>query len=330
MNDDELRRAFHAIADGELPPDFPDRVFARLSERRSGRPRWSIAVVAAATVAAVLLLAVIVTRPSGLSDEPTPPATASSKAEPTPASATDVTLTVEMTPGGARPPDDSTPNEVVFALQGNRAVYRDYDWGRSRSEERVAYLTPQQVDALVAFAIGPGGMADAEAEYPRNSRGPSGQTIITLTSPGLTKTVTYGLAAGNLTRDEDPTLGGLPELMERLGHFSSEVQRGNASGGMLHTDVEASIRAAFADERLTDLLAQGGHTIERVVPAERDGEALVFIATGPEQGWPQEMVVCESGQTTGEMTGIVWLVDFDQERVVAVSPRWGSFDCIGS
>jgi len=332
MNDDELRSAFHDLADGRLPIDFTDQVLAALPARKAASSRRPLTFALAGLGLATVIAAVALSRPAPVGDVPTPTAEPSPDvtAIPSPDAAEGIVLTVEITPGGAAAgsPDDDRPNEMVFSLQGNRAVYRDYDWGTSRSEERVAYLTPAQVEELVEFAIGPGGMAEAQAEYPRNSLGPSGQTIITLVSPELTKTVTYGLGPGNLTRDQDPALGGLPDLVERLGHFSTEVERGNASGGLPLDDVDRAIGIALGDPRLSDLLAPGGHVVERVIAANLEDTMLVFLVLGDDQTeWP-EIDVCESSQASGGVTGVVWLVSLDENRVLAVSPRWDSFDCL--
>ena len=329
MNDDELRSAFHDLADGRLPVDFGDRVLAALPVRKAASSRRPFTLALAGLAAAAVLLAIVLGRPATpVGDGPSASADATAAASPD--AAEGIVLTLEVTPGGASVPGGFGPNSVVFSLRGNRAVYRDYLGGMSRSQEHVAYLTPAQLEELIAFAIGPGGMAEAQTDYPRDSLGPSGQTVITLVSPQLTKTVRYGQAPGNLTRDQDPTLGGLPELVERLGHFSTQVELGNAGGGLPVVDVDRAIDIALRDERLIDLLVPGGHVIERVIPVALDDIVLVFLVLGDDQtDWP-EIVVCVSSQASGDRTGVVWLVSLDENRILAMSPRWGAFDCLNS
>jgi len=44
--------------------------------------------------------------------------------------------------------------------------------------------------------------------------------------------------------------------------------------------------------------------------------------------WPPGEA-CDIGGAAGPMTGIVWQVDLEEQRVLAVSPRWGDVDCLG-
>jgi hypothetical protein len=172
-------------------------------------------------------------------------------------------------------------------------------------------------------------MAEALTEYERPSLGPSGHTIITLESPELTKTIDYALGPGNLVRDTDPALGGLPELMDLLGRFSTAVEQGMASGGMALTDVELAERIALGDERFADLLSSTPYETDRVVPAGSGaGEALVFISADGDGAWWPEMDACDIGGADGPATGVVWLVDLAGKTILAVSPRWGTVDCL--
>jgi len=325
--DEELRRAFHDLTDHDLPPGFTDLVVAGLPDRRRST-RWR--AWTGAGVVAVLGIVVLVSlgpmRSGGDPEISAPPTAVVSPAASVPAAAEGVTLVVESTPGGAI--TGNRENVPIFELREGRAIYRDFEFGRSVSETKVAFLTDAQVRELVAFATGPGGMTEALTEYERGSFGPSGHTIITLESPELTKTVDYWLAPGNLVRDTDPALGGLPDLMDLLGRFSTAVEQGMASGGMALTDVELAEAIAFGDERFADLLSSTAYETDRVVPALGAGEALVYISVDPDgAAWP-EIDACDIGGAEGPATGVVWLVDLAEQTILAVSPRWGTVDCL--
>lgn len=334
MNESDLRRAFRALSAGELPVDFVDDIVRRLPDRP--RQRGRVAIAAGLAVALAGMAVVIWTLgPRWLASEPdafSPSLPGSDQPPPTSSAAEaagGVILAIEITPGGATF-EGSRRNEFVFKLDADgTALYHDYEFGVSRGDLRVAYLIPEQIRALIDFAIGPGGMREASERYERGSRGPSGHTIIRLDTPDLVKTVDYGLGPGNLVRDDDPTLGGLPDLVERLSQFSDDVQRGDASGGLLLTEVERAEAIALEDPRFGDLLATSASTTDRVVPApEREGDVLVYvsIADGGE-AWPS-IDTCEIGGSDGPATGVVWQVDLAAGEIVAVSLRWGSADCL--
>lgn len=336
MSDEELRTAFHALAEEDLPPDFIDRVLRLLPDRRPYRRLGTIATIATALVGVAAFVWLNASPRLGSDVHASFPAASPGPSSPSgspvpsaPDAAGGLILSIEITPGGATGPM-ALPNAVVFTLDGNgRAVYHDYVFGESRSEARVAYLSPEQVRELIAFAIGPGGMSQARSLYERNSFGPSGRTIIKLDTPQLAKTVEYGLAPGNLVRDEDPTLGGLPDLVARLSHFSSDVERGTASGGLLLTEAERAESIALDDPRFRDLLASAVHVTDRVLPAPTAvGHVLVYVSvSGDDANWPA-MDACEIDGSDGPATGIVWQVDLAASEVVAVSPRWDSVDCL--
>lgn len=336
MNDDTLRDAFHALTEEELPPDFIDRVLHVLPDRQPPRRLATIVAIGLALVCVVGVIWTVGALRYGGSSDASPSAMTPSRlpvvsSTPTATEAgANVVLSIEITPCCTVAPGIEPPNASVFALDGSgRAVYYDYVFGVSRSEARVAHLTPDQVARLIAFAIGPGGIADAQPSYERGSRGPSGHTIITLDSPELTKTVDYGLAPGNLVDDDDPTLGGLPTLVARLGHFSDDVERGSASGGLLLTEVDRAEGIALADPRFRELFASSRHVTDRVVPAPgRHGDILVYTSiSGDNARWPS-IDACEIGGSEGSATGVVWQIDPAAGDVVAVSLRWGDVDCL--
>lgn len=44
--------------------------------------------------------------------------------------------------------------------------------------------------------------------------------------------------------------------------------------------------------------------------------------------WPEE-VVCLIDRGSDDITGVVWLVDLEEEQVIALSPQWdGSVSCV--
>ena len=74
MSDERVDAAIaevaRAMTRGELPPDFRDRVIARLERGGTGHRTWRPAVLAPLAVAAVVLLAILVGRPPRRSDGP--------------------------------------------------------------------------------------------------------------------------------------------------------------------------------------------------------------------------------------------------------------------
>ena len=339
MNEDELRRSLRSLSDGELPPDFVHRVVSELPDAPSqSARRWHVAAPALAAVIGTLLVGLLVARPAlpgaDESASPTPVSPAPSSPRPSNTIAEEpseqVILSLEITPGGATGGIDGRENEVVFRLVEGRAVYRDYVFGVSRSAERTAYLTPEQVAGLVEYAIGPGGMRHAAERYERNSLGPSGSTIITLVSDELTKQVTYGLAPGNLVEDPDPALGGLPDLVLRLSTFSQSVAAGDASGGLTVSQDQAARAIALGDGRLQSVAASS-YFVDRVMPAPgRPDHAFVDIRFTEPDVLVAGVDVCDIGGAVGEPTGLMWLVDLGAREVAAVSPVWGDVHCLGA
>ncbi|HEX2767030.1 MAG TPA: DUF6174 domain-containing protein [Candidatus Limnocylindria bacterium] len=331
MTDDDLRRAIrHHAASGELPPGFVETVVDQLSERSPrGRPplfAWL------AGVAIVAVLAVGVAAWGGRLPAGGPEATASAGETAGPSAAAvaipgvdeDVVLSLEGTPGGMA--GGTADNEVVFRLTSDgRVDYVDYDFGVARSEPRVAYLNPDQVAALVEWAIGPGGIGEADTLYERASRGPAGHTVITLQSDALTKQIVYQLPPGNLVTDPDPTLGTLGALADRLSHFSDDVEAGNAVGGHSAVDDDVARVTALSDPRLRDVLERLAR-VERVFPDEtRVGHLFVEVSLEADVAWPLDTCDIDHG---GRITGAIWLVEADERRIAGVSPMWGRTNCL--
>lgn len=345
MNDDDLRRAVreHA-AGGEPPVGFVESVVDALPDRDPPRMSFSWVVAAAAMVVISVAVAAWSTRTPVAGPQPvgSPASSSSPSAAAIPSSTPaaglphavdeEVVLSIEVTPGGAVPPDGAGPpgsgNDVIFRLTAaGRVDYADMEPGGSLGVPRVAYLTDDQIDGLVAWAMGPGGIVEADTLYDRPSFGPSGMTIITLQSDPLTKQIVYELGPGNLMEDTDPALGKLPELVGRLSSFSDAVEAGEGVGGHTAADDDVARSVALSDRRF-DALLESPFEVVRVLPDPTRPENLfVEISVEREATWP-ELVVCEIGGADGPATGVMWLVDVEEREVAAVSPVWGDVSCL--
>jgi hypothetical protein len=94
-----------------------------------------------------------------------------------------------------------------------------------------AYLSVDQVDALLEYALGPGRLADAQGPYldfiSQIADGPT--TTFTLHAAGLDKLVSvYALGIGTPPRGpKGDDLRGMEQLAQLLGTFETQVAAGN-------------------------------------------------------------------------------------------------------
>jgi hypothetical protein len=99
-----------------------------------------------------------------------------------------------------------------------------------------ARLSDAQVDALLTYALGPGGLAAAAEKYDQMFVSDAPTTVFTVDVPELTKTVSvyalgFDLPPGDPNAD---ILGQLESLAQLLGDFGKQVQAGNVESAALY------------------------------------------------------------------------------------------------
>jgi hypothetical protein len=99
-----------------------------------------------------------------------------------------------------------------------------------------AELSDEQVAALLAFAAGPGRLADAAERYDDMFVSDAPTTVFTIDTPELTKTVSaYALGFEQPAGDADAEiLGRLDALADTLGAFEQQVDAGNVESAALY------------------------------------------------------------------------------------------------
>ncbi|MGH2406917.1 MAG: hypothetical protein ACRDF7_02400 [Candidatus Limnocylindrales bacterium] len=155
--------------------------------------------------------------------------------------------------GGFVAPDFIVTRTPQFSLYGDGTViYQlppDPNAGNSLGPPALARaeMKPEQVDALLLFALNTGHLADAKAQYLNNYVADAPDTVFTLATAALSKTVTIqalGIAPDPLGPDAT-TLSALGQLWGLLSNFGAEVQRGDATAA--GTYEPAAYRGILAD-----------------------------------------------------------------------------------
>lgn len=99
-----------------------------------------------------------------------------------------------------------------------------------------AELSDEQVAALLAYAAGPGGLADAAERYDDMFVSDAPTTVFTIDTPELSKTVSvYALGFEQPAGSPDAEiLGRLATLAGTLGAFEQQVEAGNVESAALY------------------------------------------------------------------------------------------------
>lgn len=99
-----------------------------------------------------------------------------------------------------------------------------------------AELSDEQVAALLAFATGPGGLADAAEQYSDMFVSDAPTTVFTIDTPELRKSVSaYALGIEQPEGNPDAeVLGRLASLAATLGAFEQQVDAGNVESAALY------------------------------------------------------------------------------------------------
>jgi len=129
-----------------------------------------------------------------------------------------------------------TPTFTLYA--DGTAIFRPSTGGTFDAPAPLvrAELSDEQVAALLAFAAGPGGLADAAEQYSDMLVSDAPTTVFTIDTPELSKTVSvYALGL------EQPQGGPNAEILDRLaalastlGAFEQQVDAGNVESAALY------------------------------------------------------------------------------------------------
>jgi hypothetical protein len=135
--------------------------------------------------------------------------------------------------GGFVPMELALIEAPQFTLYGdNTVVFRpSIPAGGVVSMEQPAYvkavMTPEQVDALLAFALQQGGLSNAREDYTNVGIADAPNTVFTIDAGGVQKTVTIAGLGFDLTGPDGPDLQRFTVLADLLDGFETEVERGN-------------------------------------------------------------------------------------------------------
>lgn len=222
-------------------------------------------------VVALLLTALALAACTGAADGP-----ASGTPEPSPSTrpgsighatgATDVVLRVEQA-GGFTPPAFQVTRVPEFTLYGDGTVL--YQLPSDPNDPSpigpprlaVATLSTEQMDALLTFAIGAGGLGEAKAQYINPFVADAPDTIFTIATDDVTKTVTaqaLGFADDpnnpDASNPDAAAIRALKALYDTLVPFSDQVARGNATDAGLFepTAYRATLQDGQAQGEMLD------------------------------------------------------------------------------
>lgn len=170
-----------------------------------------------------------------------------------PTGATDVILRLEEG-GGFVPMEFAASQAPVFTLYGNGVVVfqqaiqsfpaPDANGVTRGAPWRTAKLDETQIQELLAFALGPGGLAIARAEYRNDMVADAATSTFTVRAGGLDKTVAvYALFEEAQPGPDGPARKAFFQLAQRLRDFDR--------GGSIPSDV-------FQPERYRGILIESG------------------------------------------------------------------------
>jgi hypothetical protein len=205
---------------------------------RGGMPKISLplaAVTLTLVAAACSAAGAATTPPPGSAPPPSP--TQSGIDHPT--GATDVVLRMEEG-GGFVPIDFAASQAPVFTLYGDgRIVFQplaetfpqpDANGITKPAAWRTAQLDPGQIEEVLTFALGPGGLGTARDSYINGGVADLPNTIFTINAGGLKKTVVVnGIGMDASGGPDDAARAQFKKLADRLRDFDQ--------GGTISTDV---------------------------------------------------------------------------------------------
>lgn len=150
-----------------------------------------------------------------------------------PTGCTDIVLQMDSV-GGFVPLEYNLTATPSFTLYGNNvAIFRPQPadgmypgLGEPMIPLQQATLTPEQVDALLTFALGPGGLANAAPEYFNPMIADAPNTVFTIDAGGVVKTVSAtALGMDDPTNPDAAILAQLYSLQDLLDSFEEQADQ---------------------------------------------------------------------------------------------------------
>jgi hypothetical protein len=233
------------------------------------RPRRTLLTLAVLAVAAL---------PGG------PVSAASPATSPAASTATDtatVILQMDVSPGFV-PQTVRQLSMPTFTLYADgTAIYRPATGGTYDAPPplKQAQLTPAQIDELLAYAAGPGGLAAADEVYDDRFVTDQATTTFSIVSPDLTKTVSvYALGFPAPTAGpNDAELAALTALGATLSDFDAQVAAGHAQADGLYQPTQYLATATLMSADDTSTVTPWPAGVDLPVPAE--GSQTTHILT---------------------------------------------------
>jgi hypothetical protein len=214
--------------------------------------------------------------------------------------------------GGFVPMEYNAVRLPQFTLYGDGTVIYQgppppFDPGAHREPLRKATMTEEQIQALLAYALGRGGLLDARAHYPHPLVADAPSTVFSINAGGADKKVTIdALEEGEPTAPDDVAeRRRFGQLMTTLSTFGEAVVSGEAVAAGEYEPVAyraAVVEAAGAQGEMRDwpwqdlspddFLAdqQGGFRTADLTPEQARaladdprGGVLAVIVTGPDR-----------------------------------------------
>ena len=177
----------------------------------------------------------------------------------------------------------SMPTFTLYA--DGTAIYRPSTGGTIDAPPPLmqAQLSPEQVDILIGYALGPGGLAAADAVYDDRFVTDQATTTFIIDADGVTRTVSaYALGFPPLEPGpNDAELARLAALADTLSHFDAQVAAGHVESSQVY---EPARYLAIVTPDTSDGTTQAAEwpipDVELTMPA--DGSALMLTLT-PQQ-----------------------------------------------
>jgi hypothetical protein len=145
-----------------------------------------------------------------------------------PTGATDVVLRMES--GGGMIRYGYFSQAPVFTLYGdNTVIFRPStpSDGSALTPFQQAVMSPEQVDALLAYALGPGYLTDARTQYSDMMVSDAPTTVFTVNANGLNRSISvYALGMGDTTGPDAQAYAAMSSLGQLLATFEEQVAKG--------------------------------------------------------------------------------------------------------
>jgi len=216
---------------------------------------------------------------------------------------TDIVLRVTSA-GGFVPIEVNLTDTPIFTLYGdNTAIFRPQPAGgmfpgpgQPLTPLVKAILTPEQVDALLTFALGPGGLSTAPGEIFNPMIADAPTTVFEVDAAGVTRTVSaQALGFDDETSPDAAALAQLSALYDLLDSFEEQVAAGNVESADLYqpaayrgmlTEVwegakDPVVAWPWEDVTLEDFLAPEGNVARY---AELTPDQVAAVTTIPSGG----------------------------------------------